>query len=292
MDGALLAHMRPSKKAQAPRIMADNLLGKNTTYPEHFAPEVLFPIPRSKSREALGMAHPPPFSGSDLWNAYEISWLQPNGLPQVAVGELVFDAHSPNLVESKSLKLFLNSLNNERYESLHAVEDLLEKTLGEVSGKPVSVSLRTLDDPELTTAATLPGRCIDGQDLSISSYLIDASLLRLKRHSAPMVEETLHSHLLRTNCPVTNQPDWASVLIRYAGAPIDEAALLRYLVSFRNHSDYHEQCVERIYHDLLTQCQPQRLTVQALYTRRGGLDINPFRSNDVQEPIRTRLWRQ
>ena len=292
MDSTSLAHMRPNKKAQAPRIMADNLLGKNTTYPERFAPEVLFPIPRSKSRKALGIAHPPPFCGSDLWNAYEISWLQPNGLPRVAVGELVFDAHSPNLVESKSLKLFLNSLNNERYESLSAVEDLLERTLGDISGSQVSVSLRALDDPELPSAEALPGRCIDEQELPISSYVVDAGLLRLKRNSVPMVEETLHSHLLRTNCPVTHQPDWASVLIRYQGAPIDEAGLLRYLVSFRNHSDYHEQCVERIYHDLLTHCEPQRLTVQALYTRRGGLDINPFRSNDLQEPVRARVWRQ
>lgn len=272
--------------------MSDNLLGRVTAYAEHYAPEILHPIPRSISREALAIPEGLPFQGIDLWNAYELSWLNPRGKPVVAVGEITFPITSPNLVESKSLKLYLNSLNGMRYASVDEVTTLIQRDLSSVSGESVAVRVSPVDAQSLPPPAPLPGRCIDEQDLAIEDYVVNPELLAGSIDGSEPVEETLHSHLLRSNCPVTGQPDWASVMIAYRGPRIDEAALLRYLVSFRTHNDYHEQCVERIFMDLLSHCRPEALTVQACYTRRGGLDINPFRSNWQDPPPNRRLWRQ
>ncbi len=272
--------------------MADNLLGQVAAYADRYAPDLLYPIPRKDSRESLGISGDLPFHGADRWNAYEISWLNPRGKPEIAVGEIEFPVTSTNLVESKSLKLYLNSLNGMPYTSLEEVQDLIRKDLENASGGPVSVRLRPAADPGLPLPAPLPGRCLDGLDVDIEDYIVNPALLEGSTDAGDPVEETVHSHLLRTNCPVTGQPDWASVLIAYRGPRIDDHALLKYLVSFRNHNDYHEQCVERIFMDLLTHCRPGALTVQACYTRRGGLDINPFRSNWQDPPPNRRLWRQ
>lgn len=272
--------------------MADNLLGQITAYADRYAPDLLFPIARKTSRDALGITGDLLFTGVDRWNAYEISWLNPRGKPEIAVGEIEFPVTSTNLVESKSLKLYLNSLNGMRYSSMAEVEELIRKDLEATSGGRVSVRLSAADDSSLPAPVSLPGRCIDGLDLDIEHYVVNPALLEGSADAGNPVEDTVHSHLLRTNCPVTGQPDWASVVVAYRGPRIDDGALLKYLVSFRNHNDYHEQCVERIFMDLLTQCRPGALTVQACYTRRGGLDINPFRSNWQDPPPSRRLWRQ
>lgn len=272
--------------------MADNLLGQITAYADRYAPELLFPIARKTSRDALGITGDLLFGGVDRWNAYEISWLDPRGKPEIAVGAFEFPVTSPSLVESKSLKLYLNSLNGMTYSSMAEVEALIRKDLEAASGGPVSVRLSPTDAASLPAPAPLPGRCIDGLNVDIEDYMVNPALLEGVANASDPAEDTLHSNLLRSNCPVTGQPDWASVLIAYRGARIDDAALLKYLVSFRNHNDYHEQCVERIFMDLLTHCQPEALTVQACYTRRGGLDINPFRSNWQDPPPNRRLWRQ
>ncbi|MEE4175848.1 MAG: NADPH-dependent 7-cyano-7-deazaguanine reductase QueF, partial [Xanthomonadales bacterium] len=214
------------------------------------------------------------------------------GKPEVAVGVIEFPATNPNLVESKSLKLYLNSLNGMRYASAVEVAALVRRDLEAASGGPVSVTLAPVDEPELIPMKSLAGRCIDAADVVIEDYAVNPDLLGNAGDSSSPVEETLHSHLLRSNCPVTGQPDWASVAITYRGPPIDEASLLKYLVSFRNHDDYHEQCVERIFVDIRARCRTEALTVQAFYTRRGGLDINPFRSDWQDPPPHMRLLRQ
>lgn len=272
--------------------MADNLLGKTTQYVDHYAPELLYPIARSISREALGLAGDLPFQGVDRWNAWEVSWLNPQGKPAVAVGVIEFPASNPNLVESKSLKLYLNSLNGMRYASAVEVASLVRRDLETASGGPVSVTLAPVDESGPVPMKGLGGRCIDELDVTIEDYAVNPDLLRLAADSSGVIEETLHSHLLRSNCPVTGQPDWASIVVTYQGPRIDEASLLKYLVSFRNHDDYHEQCVERIYVDVKARCQTEALTVQAFYTRRGGLDINPFRSDWQDPPPHARLLRQ
>jgi len=272
--------------------MADNLLGKATAYVDRYAPDLLYPIPREVGRARVGIPDPLPFEGVDRWNAYELSWLDPRGKPVVAVGEIAFPVTSPNLVESKSLKLYLNSLNGMRYASAAEVEALVRGDLEAVSGGEVTVRLSPVNAATLPPPADLPGRCIDDLDVDIEDYGVNPDLLDGSAEGDEVVEETVHSHLLRSNCPVTGQPDWGSVLVAYRGPSIDERSLLRYLVSFRNHDDYHEQCVERMFADLLSRCRPEGLTVQACYTRRGGLDINPFRSNwQAPRPL-PRLWRQ
>ena len=272
--------------------MTENPLGQVSAYAKEYAPELLFPIPRKTSRDALGITGILPFRGVDRWNAWELSWLTPRGKPEVALGVIEFPASNPNLVESKSLKLYLNSLNGMRHASGAEVAALIRRDLETASGGPVSVALGAVDDRELITPAALSGRCIDGTEIDIEQFEVDPDLLNDSPDADEVVEDSVHSHLLRSNCPVTGQPDWASVQIAYRGPRIDDAALLKYLVSFRNHDDYHEQCVERIFMDLQDRCSPEALTVQAFYTRRGGLDINPFRSNWQEPPRHGRLWRQ
>lgn len=267
-------------------------LGKTTTYVSEYDPDLLCPFPRQLKRAEIGLTETLPFQGFDLWNAFELSWLTPKGKPVVAMGEFRFPCDSPNLIESKSFKLYLNSFNQVRCADFAAVAALMRDDLDRAVGAPVELRLLDAEGFSGQQIGQLPGHCIDGLDLEITDYQLKPSLLEGAVAKDRVVEETLHSHLLKSNCLVTSQPDWGSVLIRYRGRQIDEAALLRYLISFRQHNEFHEQCVERIFVDLQRYCQPERLTVYARYTRRGGLDINPFRSDFEQDVENVRLARQ
>jgi len=252
-------------------------LGQSVDYPSSYDAGLLFPIARTEARNKLGLADALPFVGVDVWNAYELSWLDMRGKPQVALAEIRVPATSPHLVESKSFKLYLNSFSQERLASSDALRAHLMQDLSAAAGAPVSVSLIAPTSPQAFPVQVLPGDVIDGAAIEIDSYgPPDPTLLRAD--SSDSVEETLVSHLFRSNCPVTGQPDWASLQVAYAGPRIDRAALLRYFVSFRTHSDFHEACVERIFLDIKARCAPHKLAVYARFTRRGGLDINPFRA--------------
>ncbi|MFV8817203.1 NADPH-dependent 7-cyano-7-deazaguanine reductase QueF [Haliea sp. E17] len=264
------------------------LLGKQVPVADEYSPHLLYPIPRSTARAQLGIGGTLPFHGCDLWHAYELSWLDSAGKPQVRVGRFLIPADSPNMVESKSFKLYLNSLNNTRYPSDAAVADLLQADLGRVLGSVLTVEILPVDDPAFA-GKTPGGLCLDSLDPGESAAAPDASLLAC---GTQVVEEQLYSHLLRSLCPVTGQPDWATLWIDYRGRAIDHASLLRYIVAFRRHQEYHEQCVERMFVDLNERLQPGKLSIQAFYTRRGGLDINPFRSTDATGTPRPRMNRQ
>lgn len=267
-------------------------LGKPATYTEQYDPTLLFPIARAAAREAIGIGAQLPFFGTDIWNAYELSWLTPRGKPQIAVARFFIPADSPNIVESKSFKLYLGSFAQTPFESIEAVRDTIKRDVAAACGASVSVRL----DPPAAFAKLqfeeFEGLSLDRLDLDADVYHPDPSLLRATLGEAP-VEETLVSNLLKSNCPVTGQPDWGSVQIHYVGPQIDQAGLLRYIISYRNHTGFHEQCVERIFVDILRECQPVKLAVYARYTRRGGLDINPFRTNyNLPMPDNARLARQ
>jgi 7-cyano-7-deazaguanine reductase len=251
----------------------------------------LFPIPRKDKRDELGLTDDLPFHGVDIWNAYELSWLNEKGKPVVALAEFFIPADSENLIESKSFKLYLNSFNQTRFKTLREVKNLLENDLSEAAGSPVHVTVVNLSQTAHSAdIQTMEALCIDDIDVEVETYQTDAGLLSV---DSEKTSETLCSHLLKSNCLVTGQPDWGSVLIEYSGPKIDRAALLKYLISFRQHNEFHEQCVERIFTDLLSQCQCESLTVYARYVRRGGLDINPFRSNvKGAYPENRRLVRQ
>ncbi|MDL0441447.1 NADPH-dependent 7-cyano-7-deazaguanine reductase QueF [Stutzerimonas frequens] len=267
-------------------------LGKSSDYVATYSPHLLFPIPRAPKWAELGLtAETLPYQGVDLWNCYELSWLLPSGKPVVAIGEFEIPADSPNIIESKSFKLYLNSLNQSMFESREALRELMSADLSAAAGKPVRVRLRTLDEVAAEGVATLPGRCIDELDVAIEHYDHPRPEL-LACDAERVVEESLHSHLLKSNCPVTGQPDWGSVVVEYRGAALQPESLLAYLVSFRQHADFHEQCVERIFLDLQRLLQPEKLTVYARYVRRGGLDINPYRSTETLEVDNRRLVRQ
>jgi 7-cyano-7-deazaguanine reductase len=266
----------------------NSLLGKTTIYPKHYSPDVLMGIARAEGRLAIGIPTSQlPFTGVDIWTHYEVSWLNAEGKPLVAMAEIMVPADSLYLIESKSLKLYFNSLNFERFATEQAFCDRVITDLSAVVGK--RVGFRFLLSEELSVA-DFPGLCLDDIALSEPAFECDASQLSVSL--SEQVSERLHSHLLRSLCPVTQQPDWGSVYIYYEGAAIDHAGLLAYLVSYRDHADFHEQCVERIFHDIMAQCQPAKLTVYARYTRRGGLDINPFRTNVNESIPRCRIARQ
>lgn len=265
-------------------------LGQQSAYISQYTPSLLQPVPRSLNRDDLGLRGELPFQGCDVWTLYELSWLNAKGKPVVAIGEVFVPATSPNLIESKSFKLYLNSFNQTRCDSLEAVQALLVQDLSGCAGAPVSVTLFTLDQAT-HQIAQLPGECIDNLDIEVDGYEFDATLLQ-GAAGREIVEETLHSHLLKSNCLVTSQPDWGSVVIHYRGPRLDREKLLRYLISFRQHNEFHEQCIERIFTDLKHFCAPEKLTVHARYTRRGGLDINPFRSDWEPVPANLRLIRQ
>lgn len=265
-------------------------LGQQSAYISQYTPSLLQPVPRSLNRDDLGLRGELPFQGCDVWTLYELSWLNAKGKPVVAIGEVFVPATSPNLIESKSFKLYLNSFNQTRCDSLEAVQALLVQDLSGCAGAPVSVTLFTLDQAP-HQIAQLPGECIDNLDIEVDGYEFDETLLQ-GAAGHEIVEETLHSHLLKSNCLVTSQPDWGSVVIHYRGPRLDREKLLRYLISFRQHNEFHEQCIERIFTDLKHFCAPEQLTVHARYTRRGGLDINPFRSDWEPVPANLRLIRQ
>jgi len=267
-------------------------LGKSSPYIATYTPSLLFAISRVAKWAELGLtAQTLPYHGVDLWNCFELSWLLPSGKPVVAIGEFSIPANSPNIIESKSFKLYLNSLNQTVFASTADLVAVLETDLSAVAGKTVSVRVRSLADVAAEGVMSLPGQCIDELEVNISAYQQPRPEL-LRCDTTRMVEESLHSHLLKSNCPVTGQPDWGSVLVQYRGAALDHASLLAYLVSFRQHADFHEQCVERIFLDLQRLLEPQHLTVAARYVRRGGLDINPYRSTDPITPDNRRLVRQ
>lgn len=268
--------------------MTDQIpLGQATSYPDHYSPDLLYAIARTESREALGLGPELPFHGSDVWNAWELTWLNPDGVPQVAAAEIRVPATSPNIVESKSLKLYLGSFAMTPYSDADAVSALIRKDLTDCTRTDVAVALSRADGDH--AIHQLPGSCIDLTPTRCKAYEIDPGSLSTSEETA---EECLHSHLLRSLCPVTNQPDIGSVLISYAGQRIDPAGLLQYIVSYRNHNDFHEACVERMFVDILEKCQPQKLSVHAAFQRRGGIEINPFRSNFEVDPPNLRLWRQ
>lgn len=267
-------------------------LGRQTEYAADYDRTLLQSVPRSLNRDGLGITARQPFTlGADLWTAYEISWLNPKGLPQVAIAEVDIDFRSQNLIESKSFKLYLNSFNQSKFPDIAAVEQIIRQDLARCADGEVNVRLNTLADYTDKPIAALYGDCIDQQDIEITDYAFNPELLSGCRGDV-IIEETLVSHLLKSNCLITRQPDWGSVQIHYLGAKIDREKLLRYLVSFRQHNEFHEQCVERIFCDLMRFAQPQKLSVYARYTRRGGLDINPFRSNFEPIPANCRLARQ
>lgn len=265
----------------SPKSLADAPLGKTSENPNAYSPEILFPIPRSENRQTLGLADSTklPFFGVDIWNAYEISWLGLTGKPEVAIAQIQTPAESPFIFESKSLKLYLNSLNHSRFTSLEEVQSIIAEDLSKAAGAKVSVKL---SGPELWPKLKFKefeGKLLDRLNLEIDPNLgPDKSWLSAKEDESP-VEETLISNLLRSNCPVTGQPDWASVQIHYVGPEINEEGLLRYLIAFRQHQEFHEHCVEKIFCDIKAMCKPSKLSVYARYTRRGGIDINPFRTD-------------
>ena len=291
-------------------------LGKASAYASQYDASLLYPMPRAPKRAELGIADGAslPFMGVDVWTAYELSWLNARGKPQVALATLTLPADSPNIIESKSMKLYLNSLNNTQLagqdHGFSAAHDLLAHDLSDAAGARVAVQIMPLYAVDNTTnnptdhasnpladkIARFEGVSLDRLDIECTRYEPAPDLLRCvdsRSGDEPMIEETLHSDLLKSNCLVTGQPDWGSVQISYLGAPIDQAGLLQYIVSLRNHNEFHEQCVERLFMDIWQRCAPTRLSVYARYTRRGGLDINPYRtSHPGRMPANVRMTRQ
>lgn len=268
--------------------LSQSPLGKQSQYVTQYDPGQLCPIPRKLTWKDYAYAKPP-YAGVDIWNAYEISWLNKNGLPQVAVGEFRVPFDSPFLIESKSLKLYLNSFTQTKFNQLELVVKTITKDLSSCAGDAVTVNLYTLDNVS-NDIQELEGTCLDNLDVNIDVYNRDANLLQTGKEQ--VTREKLYSHLLKTNCPVTGQPDWASIYIEYSGNSIEHGSLLKYIVSYREHSDFHEQCTENMFLDIMQQCQPDELTVYARYLRRGGLDINPYRSTLHDLPVNSRLIRQ
>ncbi|MYN11888.1 NADPH-dependent 7-cyano-7-deazaguanine reductase QueF [Pusillimonas sp. TS35] len=264
-------------------------LGREVAYPRAYDASLLFPVARALNRQALHT--PAVWHGADIWNAYELSWLTPRGKPVVAIGRFEFPWSSPYLVESKSFKLYLNSFSEERMQSVDELTHILVRDLSAAAGSLVEVSLTPLSGCDTQRCEPLEGDNIDGADIEIADYTPRTDLLRCAP-GATRVTETLVSDLLKSNCPVTGQPDWGSVQVRYTGPRIDREALLRYVVSLRRHTEFHEHCVEKMYCDIMRACRPEQLMVYARYTRRGGLDINPWRGSTPQGPVHTRTIRQ
>ncbi|WP_322783952.1 NADPH-dependent 7-cyano-7-deazaguanine reductase QueF [Legionella sp. PATHC038] len=254
-------------------------LGKKSAYDETYNPNRLYPIPRAGKRQEIGVDPTRlPFYGFDCWNHYEVSWLNAKGKPMVAIAELFYECNSPNLIESKSLKLYFNSFNNTRISSVSELENTIKRDLQERVGAEVWVKIHHMDSSvQFSIQQSLVGDSLDQLDIECSVYLVEPAFLSVSNED---VEETLYSNLLKSNCLVTNQPDWGSVQIAYKGKKINREGLLKYLVSYRNHNEFHEQCIERIFVDIMNYCKPEKLTVYGRYTRRGGLDINPYRSTE------------
>jgi 7-cyano-7-deazaguanine reductase len=267
----------------------DMLLGRQTPVIDSYAPELLYPIPRAAGREQIGCGKRQPFTGTDLWHAYEMSWLDAVGKPVVRVGRVAIPAGSANMVESKSFKLYLNSLNNTRFDNEDVVAGVIRRDIAQVAGTDIQLELLSVDDASLA-GAVLSGHCLDSLEVTAPTGEPAADILEIQ--SGPVGEERLYTHLLRSLCPVTGQPDWASVWIHYRGAVLQRESLLRYVIAYRRHQEFHEQCVERMFCDIHRRIEPEFLHIQAFYTRRGGLDINPFRSTDPAARPLPRLNRQ
>ena len=267
-------------------------LGQKTEYASQYDRTLLQSVPRALNRDGLGITQNQPFTiGADIWTAYEISWLNEKGLPQVAIADIYLDYQSQNLIESKSFKLYLNSFNQSKFTDFNAVQQTMQHDLSECAQGDVKVRLNPVAVYDAQKIDHLQGDCIDEQDIEITSYEFNADWLK-DCVSDEIVEEKLVSHLLKSNCLITNQPDWGTLHIHYVGKKIDQEKLLRYVVSFRQHNEFHEQCVERIFCDLMHYAKPEKLTVYARYTRRGGLDINPLRWKWENLPENLRLARQ
>ena len=270
-------------------LLHASALGKATGYVDQYDPGQLFAIPRAPQRAQIGISGQPRFFGADLWTAFELSWLNARGKPQLAIAHITVPCESTHIVESKSFKLYLNSFNNSRFASAETVRERLRDDVSAAiwHGAPVraSAGVRLLlpDRFDAEPVQELDGLSIDRLDVECTQYQPAPQLLSAALDEQP-VAETLVSHLLKSNCLVTGQPDWGSVQIRYSGPQIDQAGLLQYIVSFRNHNEFHEQCVERMYVDIMARCKPTKLSVYARYTRRGGLDINPWRTSHPQLP--------
>jgi 7-cyano-7-deazaguanine reductase len=257
------------------------VLGRSTTYPEHYDPGLLVPIARAENRQLLGLnVSDLPFCGADIWNAFELSWLNTKGMPQVARGRFIFPCTSQALIESKSFKLYLNSLNQHTFTNIDEARNCIAQDLSNAAGAEVEVLLQPFSGmQEVLDVPT--GICLDAQDIACTKFEPDVLLLQLTDADAAfeaIVDEVLYTDLFRSRCPVTGQPDWGTVTVCYQGPQINHASLLQYLVSYRQHHDFHENCVERIYCDVLQRCRPQSLSVEAHFLRRGGLDINPVRA--------------
>jgi len=274
-------------------------LGKESQYESQYNPQLLTPISRDLSRLENNINEPLPFAGVDIWNAWELSWLNNKGKPEVASACLEYSAYSTHLIESKSLKLYLNSFNQTKFSSKQEVLALLIKDLSSVTNSEVNVSLYSAKEnwPKISDPI---GRCIDDLDINVTEYEVNSEYLSaaIDHNNDNSIIEHLCSHLFKSNCMITGQPDWASVFIHYKGTPIDHSLLLKYLISYRTHQAFHEPCAERIFMDISQFCQTEELSVYCRYTRRGGLDINPFRYSknckelNVDNPSNLRVWRQ
>ena len=279
--------MHSSSSSSSSSSPEQSPLGKASAYADQYDATLLFPIPRAQKRAELGITGDAPFFGADLWTAYEVSWLNARGKPQVALAHITVPCESPNIVESKSFKLYLNSFNNSRFTSTEEVRDAIRADVSEAvwrgSDQPRTIGLKLVlaEAFEQERMGELEGVLLDRLDIECDQYTPAPELLKADHGQIP-VSEDLVSHLLKSNCLVTGQPDWGSVQISYSGPQIDQEGLLKYIISFRNHNEFHEQCVERIFMDIWARCKPIKLSVYARYTRRGGLDINPLRTSSPQ----------
>jgi 7-cyano-7-deazaguanine reductase len=281
-----------SKFSGKQQLPEESELGLTSSYDPHYNPERLFPISRASKRVEIGIDPAKlPFFGFDCWNHYEVSWLNEKGKPVVAMAEIIYNCTTTYIIESKSLKLYFNSFNNSAFKDNEDVRRTIEQDLVQRVEGNVEVRLMALKDKEFSQIQPLIGKSLDELDITCSDYLVKPDYLTTKQQQ---VEEILYSDLLKSNCLVTNQPDWGSVQIAYTGRQINHEGLLQYIVSFRNHNEFHEQCIERIFVDIMNHCKPEKLTVYGRYTRRGGLDINPFRSTEecIAKGLNTRLIRQ
>ncbi|WP_395771279.1 NADPH-dependent 7-cyano-7-deazaguanine reductase QueF [Arenimonas sp.] len=273
-------------------MFEDSLLGKPAEYTGRYDPRLLFPIARADAREGLGILEPLPFFGQDIWNAYELSWLDKSGRPRAGLAEIVVRADSSHIIESKSFKLYLNSFNQTRVGDSERLRQMLMQDLSEACGAAVNVTILPAMASHAFPIDLFSGEVIDDLEIDINDYGPPEPLY-LSVSGDNQISESLVSHVFRSNCPVTNQPDWASIQIRYLGRRIAREGLLRYLVSYRTHNGFHENCIEHIFMDLMRQCQPMQLSVYGRFTRRGGLDINPYRCTEgMGMPGNIRLIRQ
>lgn len=271
-------------------ILSTSPLGKKSTYVNTYTPSLLFPLPRKQKREEIGIFEELPFTGFDFWTGFEISWLNLKGKPMVAIGEFRIPANSKYLIESKSFKLYLNSFNSSKFESFYEVKEIMKKDLSNALDALAGVCLFPINNyPKKITEPK--GLCLDELDIECTQYLPEISNLKIEKD---LVKESFHTNLLKSNCLVTGQPDWGTVEISYEGEKISHSGFLKYIVSLRDHNEFHEQCAERIFMDIIKNCKPKILSVYARYTRRGGLDINPFRTNmNIDfESIQDRFVRQ